>query len=167
MAATTLRNGEKSTAEPIQSAWSSQPLAGTDQETSWDILLDATSITNFTAVTRQSKYVRFAARNRLLAVLPDFLAGRLRDRHLGHDVIGKPSEMRSSTPAGRFGGTGIAPRECAHGHSGGHPADHAPTGRPCPACRAGHWSAYTGRTLPWRIPTLPSTRRSLKMMLQN
>jgi hypothetical protein len=38
-----------------------------------------------------SRTVRFAAPNRLLAVLLDFPAGRLRDRHLGYQVVGKPS----------------------------------------------------------------------------
>jgi len=38
--------------------------------------------------------LHFAASNRLLTVLPDFLPGRLRDRHLVYQVVGKQSEMR-------------------------------------------------------------------------
>jgi len=48
--------------------------------------------------------VRFAAPNGLLAALRDFPAGRLGDRHLGNQVVGKPSEMRFPTPGGRIGG---------------------------------------------------------------
>jgi len=41
----------------------------------------------------------------------DFPAGRLRDRHLGKQVVAKPSEMRFPTPAGRIA-AGPRPTTC-------------------------------------------------------
>ena len=49
---------------------------------------------------QSQKIVRFAAPNQLLAVLLDFPAGKLRDRHPDYQVAGKSSEMGFPTPAG-------------------------------------------------------------------